>query len=54
MMSNGVRKYTALMSQNTSGILQVLCPLLPQKTRLQNSLVYTVIFNSKFTVAWEW
>jgi len=44
MISYGVRKSTALISQNTSGILQVLCRLLPQKTRLQNSLVYTVMF----------
>jgi hypothetical protein len=44
MISYGVRKSTALISQNTSGILQVLYPLLPQKRRLQNSLVYTVMF----------
>ena len=41
----GLRTYQRpLASQNTPGILQVLCPLLPQKTRLQNSLEYTVMF----------
>jgi len=44
MISFGVRKSMALISQNTSDILQVLCPLLPQKTRLQNALVCTVMF----------
>lgn len=44
MISYGVRKSTALISQNTSGVLHVLCPLLPQNTKLQNSLVITVMF----------